>query len=132
MKFFNEQERRDPREHQDQVFVFGSNLAGIHGAGAAAFAEYWYGAKRGVGRGMTGNSYAIPTKDKEFNVRSVTEIRQDIMEFLEYATQHIDMKFFVTRIGCGYAGYVNEQIAPMFHGAPENCMFDEQWKEFLL
>lgn len=132
MRFFDEKERRDPREHQDIIFVFGSNLAGIHGAGAALFANYWYGAVRGIGRGRTGNSYAIPTKDAEFNVRSLNEITQDALEFLEYARQHSELSFFVTRIGCGYAGYSNPDIAPMFRGAPENCIFDIKWREFLI
>lgn len=131
MKFFNEHERRDPREHQDIIFVFGSNLAGIHGAGAALFANYWYGAVRGIGRGRTGQSYAIPTKNANFTVRTLTEIAFDVSDFLVYAREHIELQFFVTRIGCGYAGYLNEQIAPMFHDAPENCMFEQSWKEYL-
>ena len=131
MTFFDEHERRDPREHQDIIFVFGSNLAGRHGAGAAAFARYWYGAKYGVGIGRTGQAYAIPTKDAEFNVLALEYIHHQVKEFLEYARYWKDEVFFVTRIGCGLAGYTNEQIAPFFKGAPENCMFEQSWKEFL-
>ena len=131
MKFFDERERRDPREHQDIIFVFGSNLAGRHGAGAALFARYWYGAQLRIGVGRTGQSYAIPTKDAEFNVLTLDVIRLHVWLFLDYAKNHPEEEFFVTRIGCGYAGYSNPDIAPMFRGAPENCMFEQSWKEFL-
>ena len=132
MKFFDERERRDPREHQDIIFVFGSNLAGRHGAGAAAFANYWYGAERGVGCGPTGQSYAIPTKDANMDVLPLRHISRHVLDFLSYAGRHPDKEFFVTRIGCGYAGYSNPDIAPMFRGAPDNCMFEQSWKEYIL
>jgi hypothetical protein len=131
MKFFDERERRDPREHQDIIFVFGSNLAGRHGAGAALFARYWYGAQLRIGVGRTGQSYAIPTKDAEFNVLTLDVIRLHVWLFLDYAKNHPEEEFFVTRIGCGYAGYSNPDIAPMFRGAPDNCTFEQSWKEFL-
>jgi hypothetical protein len=132
MKFFDEKVRRDPREHQDIIFVFGSNLAGIHGAGAALFANHWYGAKRGVGRGRTGQAYAIPTKSADFDVLAPLIIEMEVREFLEYARYYKELEFFVTRIGCGFAGYSNADIAPMFRGAPDNCMFEQSWKEFLI
>ena len=131
MKFFDERERRDPSEHQDIIFVFGSNLAGRHGAGAALFARYWYGAQLRIGVGRTGQSYAIPTKDAEFNVLTLDVIRLHVWLFLDYAKNHPEEEFFVTRIGCGYAGYSNPDIAPMFRGAPDNCTFEQSWKEFL-
>jgi hypothetical protein len=130
MKFFDEKERRDPREHTE-IFVFGSNLAGIHGAGAAKFAHVWYGATYGVGRGRTGQCYAIPTKSADFDVLAPLIIEREVQEFLEYARHYKELSFFVTRIGCGYAGYSNADIAPMFRGAPENCSFEQSWKEFL-
>jgi hypothetical protein len=132
MKFFDETVRRDPREHQDIIFVFGSNLAGIHGAGAAAFANYWYGAERGIGVGPTGKAYAIPTKDAKFNVIPLDVIGLHVWQFLLYAKKHPELNFFVTRIGCGYAGYSNPDIAPMFRGASDNCMFEQSWKEYIL
>lgn len=131
MKFFDERERRDPREHQDIIFVFGSNLAGRHGAGAALFANQWYGAVRGVGCGPTGRAYAIPTKDHDMNVLRLLRIAEHVHDFLEYARRHPELKFFVTRIGCGYAGYTNPDIAPKFRGAPDNCMFEQSWKEYI-
>jgi len=131
MDFYNEHERRDPKDHPNIIFVFGSNLAGIHGAGAALFANYWYGAERGIGVGRTGQAYAIPTKDAKFNVLTLDVIRLHVWLFLDYAKKHPEEEFFVTRIGCGYAGYSNPDIAPMFRGAPENCMFEESWKEYI-
>jgi len=131
MNYFDEKERRDPKDHPDIIFVFGSNLAGRHGAGAALFARHWYGAKYGVGIGRTGQAYAIPTKDADFNTLAQEFIRHQVIEFIEYAKYYKDLEFLVTRIGCGYAGYRNEQIAPMFRGAPDNCTFEQSWKEFL-
>jgi hypothetical protein len=132
MKFFDERHRRPPIEHMDIIFVFGSNLAGRHGAGAAAFAQHWYRAEYGIGCGPTGRSYAIPTKDAEFNVLPLREISRHVLDFLEYTRRHPEEEFFVTRIGCGLAGYSNEEIAPMFRGAPDNCTFEQSWKEFLI
>jgi hypothetical protein len=113
------------------IFVFGSNLAGIHGAGAAKHALDKEGAVWREGRGHHGNSYAIPTKD--FNIRSLelTHIESYIHQFILYATTHPHLQFMVTRIGCGLAGYTDEQIAPMFTDAPSNCYFDEAWAEYL-
>ena len=131
MTYYNEHDRRDPRDNQDSIFVFGSNLAGRHGSGAALFANYWYGAQYGIGRGRTGNAYAIPTKDADFNVLALAHIQREVAEFLEYARYYKNLKFFVTRIGCGYAGYSNADIAPLFIGAPDNCTFEQSWKVFL-
>lgn len=116
-----------PRE----IFVFGSNEAGIHGAGAALYAKNNHQAEWGVGRGLTGNSYALPTKSRGLKVRSLDIIRVDVQLFLAFAREHLDWKFNVTRIGCGLAGYTNEQIAPMFRGAPPNCHFDSEWEDYL-
>lgn len=115
----------------NEIFVFGSNLAGRHGKGAAAFAVVRYRAKYGVGIGRTGDSYAIPTKDENIRVLPLSEIKKNVNVFLEYARENPNLRFKVTRIGCGLAGYRNDQIAPMFKGAPDNCVFDEEWKEFL-
>lgn len=113
------------------IFVFGSNLAGRHGKGAALFARNNYGAKYGVGRGRTGNAYAIPTKGEDLQTLALLHIEREVFEFLEYARYYKDEKFFVTRIGCGLAGYTNEQIAPMFEGHPKNCYMPEEWEPFL-
>jgi hypothetical protein len=113
------------------IFVFGSNLAGRHGKGAALFARKNYGAKLGVGRGRTGNAYAIPTKDADLRPLALLQIEREVNDFLSYAIAHMDEKFLVTKIGCGLAGYTNEQIAPFFHDAPVNCLIDEEWQKII-
>ncbi len=118
---------RDPRA----VFVFGSNMAGRHGAGAALAATQHFGAAIGVGHGPTGRAYAIPTKDARLRVRAIEEIAADIQAFRGYAESHPDLHFFVTRIGCGLAGYRNEQIAPLFAGFPDNCSFSRNWQAWI-
>lgn len=112
------------------VFVFGSNRKGVHGAGAAAHAARYYGAKRGLGEGPAGRSYAIPTKDTWQDVGlPLEEIRAHVERFLNYAGAHPLTVFVVTRIGCGYAGYTDAEIAPLFAGAPPNCKLPEGWRE---
>lgn len=113
-----------------EVFVFGSNLAGIHGAGAAKAALDYYGAEFGVGIGMTGNSYAIPTKTGTFECIDLGNISGHVGAFVQFTRDHPEFDFFVTRVGCGLAGNSNEDIAPMFKGA-ENCSFPIEWKEYL-
>lgn len=112
------------------VFVFGSNLAGRHGKGAALYARLHCGAKYGQGVGRQGNAYAIPTKDYSLRTLPLHIIRQHIDVFLQYAEEHSDTVFIVTRIGCGLAGYRDENIAPMFRGAPDNCHLPNEWKRF--
>lgn len=109
------------------IFVFGSNLAGRHGKGAALYARQHYGAEYGVGVGRTGNSYAIPTKDKNIKTLPLDIIQQYVDDFLFYAHSRKDLEFLVTKIGCGLAGYTEEQIAPMFRHAPDNCQLPENW-----
>lgn len=114
-----------------QIFCFGSNTAGIHGAGAAQFAYSKKGAKYGHGYGHMGDSWAIPTKDDDIKSLPLDLIAAFVAGFLAYATVKRKQSFYVTRIGCGLAGYTDKDIAPMFIGAPTNCMFDLQWKPFL-
>lgn len=109
------------------VFVFGSNLAGRHGRGAALHARQHHGAVYGVGVGRTGNAYAIPTKDEHIRQLPLHRIALYVEDFLEYARGNPDLTFEVTRIGCGLAGYVDAQIAPMFSGAPANCCLPDGW-----
>lgn len=107
----------------NRVFVFGSNLAGRHGAGSALLARLAHGAEYGVGEGPTGNAYAIPTKDKQLNVLPIPVIAKAVEDFCAYATSKPDVTFDIVAIGCGLAGYTAEDIAPLFAGAPENCHF---------
>jgi hypothetical protein len=97
-----------------QIFVFGSNEAGRHGAGAAKCAREQHGAIYGRGVGIQGNSYAIPTKDGNLNSLSLYKIAVYVEKFIEFASAHPEMQFNVTRIGCGLAGYKPIQIGPMF------------------
>lgn len=113
------------------VFVFGSNEAGIHGAGAALFAYQKRGAKYGFSYGHSGDSFAIPTKNEDIRTLPLPIINAYVCGFLAYATGKRKLKFMVTRIGCGLADYTDAQIAPMFEGAPLNCVFDEKWRPFL-
>lgn len=95
-----------------EVFVFGSNKEGMHGGGAARVAYQKFGAKWGEGVGMTGRCYAIPTMDGSLDI-----ICGYVDDFTEYARSHPELTFLVTRIGCGIAGWTDEQIAPLFREA---------------
>lgn len=110
------------------IFVFGSNLAGRHGKGAALHARQHYGAVYGVGVGRTGNAYAIPTKDGQLRTLPIPTIAGHVTTFMAYAHAHPELTFEVTRIGCGLAGYSDHQIAPLFRGAPTNCVLPEGWR----
>ena len=115
----------------NQIFVFGSNLAGRHGAGAARTARLFHGAVYGEGEGRTGNAYAIPTLDANFGKLQLYRIHAAVNEFVEYAVAHPELTFFVTRIGCGLAGFPDSLIAPMFKNVPSNCMMAIEWKPYL-
>ena len=96
----------------NEIFVFGSNLMGAHGGGAARIAYEQFGAEWGVGVGPTGQCYAIPTMQG-----GVETIKPYVDEFIRYAKQHPELTFFVTRIGCGIAGFTDQQISPLFSAA---------------
>lgn len=113
------------------IFVFGSNLAGRHGAGAARIARQHFDAQYGTGQGITGRAYAIPTKDAQIHTLPLQTIQWQIGIFLQYAQAQPAWRFFVTRIGCGLAGYKDAHIAPLFQSAPENCSFADTWRPFL-
>jgi hypothetical protein len=113
------------------IFVFGSNLAGRHGAGSALHAWHFHGAEYGVGKGRTGGAYAIPTKDRNFRVLPLSTIALEVISFLEYAHQHPELTFHVVPIGCGLAGYKPTQIAPFFANAPGNCELPEDFLQEL-
>ena len=115
----------------ETIFVFDSNLAGKHGAGAALEARKKWGAVYGQGVGRQGESYAIPTKDENIKTLSLFDIKVYVDEFLEYAESLPHQLFYVTRVGCGLAGYQDWQVAPLFIKAPANCLLDETWKRIL-
>lgn len=112
-----------------RIFVFGSNTVGRHGAGAAWTARSKYGAIYGQGEGLQGKSYAIPTKDAQMRTMSLDSIQGYVKRFLAFAEQHQELGFFVTRIGCGLAGLKDEDVAPLFKGAPANVELPYEWKE---
>lgn len=112
----------------NQIFVFGSNLAGRHGKGAALTAKKYYGAIYGQGLGRQGNSYAIPTKNHNLKSLPLWLIKTFVQDFLDYAVSHPAEKFLVTKIGCGLAGYKEIDMVPMFKDAPNNCQLPEGWR----
>lgn len=124
MKTFEDRPRHTPHKitslQEDEVFVFGSNLAGSHGGGAARIAAERFGAVAGEGVGLFGQSYAIPTMHGGTDaIAPYTE------EFIEFAKENPDKYFYVTRIGCGIAGFRDEEIAPLFKnavGVPNICL----------
>ena len=104
----------------DEVFVFGSNLAGMHGGGAARAAFEKFGAVWGCGVGLQGQSYAIPTMQG-----GVETIKPYVDDFIDFARSRPDLFFYVTRIGCGIAGFADAEIAPLFAAAraiPNICL----------
>ncbi len=95
---------------ENEIFVFGSNLEGMHGGGAARLAYEKFGAIWGQGVGLQGQSYGIPTMHG-----GVDAIKPYVDEFIEFAKSHPELTFLVTRIGCGIAGFRDEEIAPLFN-----------------
>jgi hypothetical protein len=93
---------------EGEIFVFGSNARGLHMGGAARVALEKFGAIMGQGEGLQGQSYAIPTMEGLANLQAA------VKRFDQFAREHRELKFFVTAIGCGIAGYTPEEIAPLF------------------
>ncbi len=113
---------------EDEVFVFGSNLEGMHGGGAAFAAWKKFGAVMGCGVGLRGQSYAIPTMQG-----GVETIEPYVSSFIAFAKEHSELFFYVTRIGCGIAGFRDKEIAPLFGGAVglENVCLPESFAKLL-
>ena len=123
-----EQKRTTPN-HIDklqpgEIFVFGSNLRGMHAGGAARAAYHKFGAVMGQGVGLQGQSYGIPTMHG-----GVDAIKPYVDEFIEFAKTRPDLTFLVTRVGCGIAGFTNEEISPLFAKAHEvpNIVLPAGW-----
>lgn len=123
-----------------EIFVFGSNLSGLHGAGAAKMAKERFGAEGGIYYGMTGKCFAIPTRrifkwkpQIELETLPIETIEYYIDAFVGYASKTPDKKFLLTEVGCGHAGYTPEQIAPLFKGAIGliNVVFPDSFKKIL-
>lgn len=128
-------EEQDPsfKSNSSKIFVFGSNLAGRHGKGAALWAVQNRGAKYGQGFGLQGQSFAIPTKGKgnPLPILPLDIIKDYVMLFLEEARSTPELEYEVTPIGCGLAGYLPYQIAPMFSNSPPNVELPEVFKQVL-
>ena len=109
----------------NEIFVFGSNLQGMHAGGAARIASELFGAEWGEGVGPTGQCYAIPTMQG-----GVETIQPYVDDFIRYAEQHPELIFLVTRIGCGIAGFTDEEIAPLFTAARNlpNVALPQGWR----
>ncbi len=113
------------------IFVFGSNLAGRHGKGAALWARTNRGAVYGRGIGRQGHSYAIPTKDHHLKTLPIAAIARYVDEFIIHAAEHPQLTFQLTPIGCGLAGYRHEQIAPLFDAASANIIIPPEFAAYL-
>lgn len=106
---------------QNSIFVFGSNAAGNHGAGAAAVAVQRFGAIWGQGEGLQGQSYGLPTMEGRAAFQAAAT------RFIEYARSRPDLRFYLTKVGCGIAGYQEESVASMFADTPDNVVKPAGW-----
>lgn len=113
------------------IFVFGSNLAGRHGAGAALHAVKHWGAIPGRGIGPQGRAYALPTKDAELKPLPLVQIAREIELFYDYAGLNPELLFLVTPLGSGPAGYTRRAMSREFQRAtlPANLLFTKEWFE---
>lgn len=96
---------------ENEIFVFGSNIQGMHGGGAAWYANRNFGAQWGVGEGLTGRCYALPTMEGKASMKKAVE------RFIHCAETHRELTFLVTAVGCGIAGYTPQEVAPLFKEA---------------
>ena len=122
-------------EEEDAIFVFGSNMLGQHVGGAARVAEEQYGAAPGFAMGAMGHSYAVATLNEWWNQVSLETVRQQVLLMLEWYEQAgSDFPLFITRVGCGIAGFSDKEIAPMFESFLdyENVSLPDTWKDILL
>ena len=95
----------------NEIFVFGSNIQGAHGGGAAWYAHKKFGAEWGIGEGLTGRTYALPTMEGDASLKKAVE------HFIACAKAHPELTFLVTAVGCGIAGYTAAEVAPLFREA---------------
>ena len=112
---------------ENEIFVFGSNMAGAHGGGAAWFAHKQFGAEWGVGEGLTGRTYALPTMEGPASLKKAVD------NFIACAKKHPELTFLVTAVGCGIAGYTPNEVAPLFKEATslENVFLPQVFWEVL-
>lgn len=108
-----------------EIFVFGANASGAHGGGAARFAHDRFGAVWGQGEGLQGQSYGIDT------MSGLAVFEEQSRRFVAFAAEHPELRFLVTEVGCGIAGYRAEQVAGFFAGAGENVVLPESFQAAL-
>lgn len=120
-------------KQQQEVFCFGSNLSGRHGAGAAKYARLHHGAIMGQGIGLQGSSYALPTKDHRIQTLPLQDIGRHVAAFISFTQSRPDLTFRVTRVGCGLAGFTDEDIAPLFKEALplKNIRLPKGWRHLI-
>lgn len=129
----NEAQLQHLHEHGDpRVFVFGSNVAGLHGGGAAWYARNKLGAEWGVGEGLTGQTYALPTCYYPGEPVTFDELMVYVDNFLVVARAHPELTFFVSAVGCGIAGFTEDEVSPLFKDAPPNCDLPPGWRDPVL
>lgn len=112
----------------NEIFIFGSNLAGRHGAGAALQARLDFGAKTGVGEGITGQCYAFPTLDADLQRVSVADLCASRDRLFECCLANPDKQFLLTKVGCGLAGFKESTIRRLFLDPPSNLILPEDWQ----
>jgi len=115
----------------NEIFVFGSNEAGIHGAGAALLARQKFGAVLGQGFGLYGQSFAIPTKNYYIHTLPINKIKTYVDHFLVFAQGHTHLTFYVTQIGCGLAGHSPSHIAPLFKEISTNVILSKVFHDII-
>lgn len=113
----------------DRIFVFGSNMHGMHGGGAARYALTLLQAEWGVHEGITGRTYALPTCDVPGVPLSLLQVSFYVKRFMAHASGHPEIRFFVSEIGCGLAGFNERDVIPLFRGAPTNCDLPPGWRD---
>lgn len=112
----------------NEIFVFGSNLAGNHAGGAAFQAFRDFNAEWGTGEGLTGHCYAFPTMDNTMRPLTMSQLKKIRTRFYKVVDQHPDMAFLLTKVGCGIAGFSEEKIQKLFVNAPKNIIKPKEWK----
>lgn len=114
------------------IFIFGSNLAGRHGRGAALYAREHFGAQLGVGVGLTGQAYALPTKDAQLKTLPLDRIAEYVNVFIQTAASMPETFFWLTPVGTGLAGYTHQHVAPLFqHTILRNIIYPGVWRRYL-
>lgn len=111
----------------NEIFVFGSNMLGSHAGGAALQAKTDFGAKEGIAEGLTGRCYAFPTLEREMTKRGINALERSRDRLYETALALPEKRFLLTKVGCGIAGYPEEEMKELFQHAPKNIIKPEDW-----